>query len=286
MRTFQQLHPVVNLMFFLLALTLTMLQLHPLFLLVSWFCAIAALTALSGKPPMGVRTLVGLMLLIAVGNALLNPAGETVLFTYLNGRTFTWEALAWGGSAALLFGSVVLWFACFHTVMTGEKLTYLFGRLTPALALLFCMVLRLVPTFLRQLKALSQTRSSLGLGLEQCATVSQKLRCATAQLAAFVSLALEQAAVTANSMRGRGYGLAGRTSYTRFRMDVGNGVLLVVLLGLGGIVGCALFQGAGNASYFPRITLACGGWLWLGAGAACLLMGIPAALSWRSRKKT
>ena len=189
MRRFSQLHPAVNLLFFVLVLLITMLQLHPAFLLVSGLWAGLSLAALGGKSPLGWRTLVGLMLLIALGNGLLNPAGETVLFTYLGGRTFTLESLAWGGSAAVLFGSVVTWFACFHRVMTGEKLMHLFGRFTPTLALLFCMVLRFVPEFSRQLRTLSQTRSSLGLGVEQCATLMQKLNCASTQLAAFLSLA-------------------------------------------------------------------------------------------------
>lgn len=281
MRRFSQLHPAVNLVFFVLVLLITMLQLHPAFLLLSGLWAVLSLAALGGKSPLGVGSLLILMLLIALGNALLNPAGETVLFTYLNGRTFTLESLAWGGSAAVLFGSVVTWFACFHRVMTGEKLMHLLGRLTPTLALLFCMILRFVPEFSRQLRTLSQTRSSLGLGVEQCATVPQKIHCASAQLAAFLSLALEQAADTANSMRGRGYGLPGRSSYTTFRMDGFNVALLVVLLALGGLTLTSLALGAGGASYFPGITLASGRWLWVGIVSECLLMGVPIALNWK-----
>lgn len=104
MRRFSQLHPAVNLVFFVLVFLITMLQLHPAFLAVSGLWAGLSLAALGGKASLGWRTLVGLMLLIALGNALLNPAGETVLFTYLGGRTFTLESLAWGGSAAVLFG--------------------------------------------------------------------------------------------------------------------------------------------------------------------------------------
>lgn len=283
MRRFSQLHPAVNLLFFVLVLLITMLQLHPAFLLVSGLWAALSLAALGGKSPLGVRTLLVLMLLIALGNALLNPAGETVLFTYLGERTFTLESLAWGGSAAVLFGSVVTWFACFHRVMTGEKLMHLFGRFTPTLALLFCMVLRFVPEFSRQLRTLSQTRSSLGLGVEQCATLTQKISRASTQLAAFLSLALEQAADTANSMRSRGYGLPGRSSYTTFRMDGFNAALLAVMAVLGGLTLVSLALGAGVTSYFPGIALASGRWLWVGVGAECLLMGVPVVLNWKRR---
>lgn len=283
MRRFSQLHPAVNLVFFVLVFLITMLQLHPAFLAVSGLWAGLSLAALGGKASLGWRTLVGLMLLIALGNALLNPAGETVLFTYLGGRTFTLESLAWGGSAAVLFGSVVTWFACFHKVMTGEKLMHLFGRFTPTLALLFCMILRLVPEFSRQLRTLSQTRSSLGLGVEQCATLTQKISCASTQLAAFLSLALEQAADTANSMRSRGYGLPGRSSYTAFRMDGFNAALLVVMATLGGLTLVSLALGAGVTRYFPSIALTGGRWLWVGVAAECLLMGVPVVLNGKKR---
>ena len=281
MRRFSQLHPAVNLLFFVLVLLITMLQLHPAFLAVSGLWAGLSFGRFWAEVTLGGADAFILMLLIALGNALLNPAGETVLFTYLGGRTFTLESLAWGGSAAVLFGSVVTWFACFHRVMTGEKLMHLFGRFTPTLALLFCMVLRFVPEFSRQLRTLSQTRSSLGLGVEQCATLTQKISCASTQLAAFLSLALEQAADTANSMRSRGYGLPGRSSYTAFRMDGFNAALLVVLVALGGLTLTSLTLGAGGSSYFPGITLASGRWLWVGIVSECLLMGVPIVLNWK-----
>ena len=119
--------------------------------------------------------------------------------------------------------------------------------------------------------------------MEQCATLTQKISCASTQLAAFLSLALEQAADTANSMRSRGYGLPGRSSYTTFRMDGFNAALLAVMAALGGLTLVSLALGAGVTSYFPGIALASGRWLWVGVVAECLLMGVPVVLNWKRR---
>lgn len=231
MKGFSGLHPAVCFVFFVEVLLLTMIQMHPVLQAVSVGMALATLWALEG--PQALRSLKGglaLGMLITVGNALLNPGGATILFTYLGGRTFTLESLLWGGSAAMLLLAVILWFRSFHLVMTQDKIMFLFGRGIPTLSLLFCMTLRFVPEFTRQLRMLSQARASMGLGLEQCRSGREKIRRGAEQLSAFLSLALEQALVTAASMRGRGYGLPGRKSYALVRMTLGSGGYLAVLL--------------------------------------------------------
>ncbi len=276
MKKFADLHPAVSFVFFLEVLCLTMIQMHPIILGIS--CVLALLNLWSLKRERGVTGLkwsIGFALLIAVGNAFLNPSGKTVLFTYLSGRTFTLESLICGGSAALLFTTVILWFNCFHVVMTQEKIQFLFGRIIPSMSLLFSLVLRFVPEFLRQLRTLTQARACLGLGVEQCEGGRKKIQRAAGQLSAFLSLALEQAIVTATSMRGRGYGLPGRKSYSSFRMDWKDVVILSDVIVLGGFAFAAIVLGGGNASYFPTVKVAGGQMLWLSVGAELLLMVIP-----------
>lgn len=292
MKGFSGLHPAVCFVFFVEVLLLTMIQMHPVLQAVSVGMALATLWALGGLQAL--RSLKGglaLGMLIAVGNALLNPGGATILFTYLGGRTFTLESLLWGGSAAMLLLAVILWFRSFHLVMTQDKIMFLFGRGIPTLSLLFCMTLRFVPEFTRQLRMLSQARASMGLGLEQCRSGREKIRRGAEQLSAFLSLALEQALVTAASMRGRGYGLPGRKSYALVRMTLGSGGYLAALLLLGGIGLAAILRGGGGASYFPSVQLAGGRMLWLGAAAEGLLMAMPVLcnaavqLRWRRSRR-
>ena len=60
------------------------------------------------------RLLVGLALafvILAAVNPLFDTLGDTVLFTYLHGRPYTLEALAYGASTACMFVTIMLWFA-------------------------------------------------------------------------------------------------------------------------------------------------------------------------------
>lgn len=78
-----------------------------------------------------VAAMTGMFIVLSLANPLFNPMGDTVLFTYMGSRSFTWEALAFGVSTAAMFVSTMLWFACFNVVMTTDKLVFLFGRVAP-----------------------------------------------------------------------------------------------------------------------------------------------------------
>lgn len=275
MSDFSELHPAVSFLFFVETLLLTMIQMHPVLLGISCVMALLTLWSLKGTRCLtGIQSALCFALLIVVGNAVLNPVGETVLFTYWGGRTFTKESVVWGGCAALLFTAVLLWCQCFHHVMTQEKIQFLFGRKFQALSLLFSLVLRFAPDFVNQLRALTRARACLGLGIKQCDTNQKKIQRAISQLAAFLSLALEQAVVTAASMRGRGYGLSGRRSYSLFRLDAWNCIILCVVTVLGGITVTAIALGGGGAAYFPTVQLAWNGAFWNATRSELLLFAV------------
>ncbi len=68
------------------------------------------------------------------------------------GRPLTLESALYGLAAACLLGAVVLWFASWQAVLTADKITYLFGRIAPALALLLSLTLSFVPRLRRRLE--------------------------------------------------------------------------------------------------------------------------------------
>ena len=51
--------------------------------------------------------------------------------------------------------------------MTSDKFIYLFGRMIPALSLVFAMVLRFVPKFQAQFRVISQGQQCIGRDLSQ-----------------------------------------------------------------------------------------------------------------------
>ncbi len=93
------------------------------------------------RPPCGtlfsLYGLLPLLLFSAVLNPLFNHEGATIL-TYLpDGNPLTLESMLYGVSAAAMMVTVILWFSCYNSVMTSDKFLYLFGRVIPALSLLF-----------------------------------------------------------------------------------------------------------------------------------------------------
>lgn len=72
-------------------------------------------------------------------NLAFNHQGATILAYLPSGNPLTLESIAYGFAAAAMLAAVVLWFSCWNTVMTSDKLMHLFGRVVPALSLLLSM---------------------------------------------------------------------------------------------------------------------------------------------------
>ena len=156
-------HPAVNLLYFVLVLTFSMFFLHPLCLAVSLCAALWCAAQLNGGTAVR-RTALWLAptaLLAALVNLAFNHQGATILAYLPSGNPLTLESIAYGFAAAAMLAAVVLWFSCWNTVMTSDKLMHLFGRVVPALSLLLSMTLRFVPRFSRQLGLTVQVQRGL-----------------------------------------------------------------------------------------------------------------------------
>jgi energy-coupling factor transport system permease protein len=218
--TFSSCHPTVNFLYFGLVLLFTMCFDHPLTRFVSLAGALCYDLYLNGKKAAGftLKYMIPMMLLTAILNPTFSHEGVTIL-TYLpNGNPLTLESILFGASAALMLVAVVLWAACYNAVMTSDKFVYLFGRVIPALSLVLSMTLRFVPKFRAQIHSVSEAQRCVGRDISN-GTVLQRLRNGVTILSIMVTWTLENAIETADSMRGRGYGLPGRTAYSIYRFD-------------------------------------------------------------------
>ena len=194
-------------------------------------------------------------LLLFAGMALVNPLvshkGVTVLFV-LNHNPVTLEALVYGVATGGMIVAVMYWFRSFTAVMTSDKLLYIFGSLSPKLALLLSMALRYVPLFGRQIHAVSQSQKALGLYKED--NVIDRMRGGMRVFSVMVTWTLENGIITADSMTARGYGTGRRSRFSIFcwrREDV----LLLVLTLL--LTAGTLWGLAGRTfAYYPAISAA------------------------------
>ena len=228
---FSRCHPAVNFCFFLAVLGLSMFLTHPVCQLISLTCGI--LYALRLDRRRSARLLLcgmlPLLLLAAALNPFFNHEGATILGYLPDGNPLTLEAILFGVSAAVMLVTVIVWFFCLNRILTSDKLMYLFGRILPALSLVFSMTLRFVPRFTAQLRRVGEAQRTLGRDLSR-GSLLHRIRGGISVLSVMVTWALESAVVTADSMKSRGYGLRGRTAFSIYRMTRRDTVLLLCLL--------------------------------------------------------
>ena len=136
--------------------------------------------------------------------------------------------------------------------MTSDKFLYLFGRVIPALSLVLSMALRFVPRFRAQLRRISDGQRCLGRD-PGSGNVLERARHGLRILSILTTWALENAIETADSMRSRGYGLRGRTSFSLYRLDRRDRILLGIMGGLAGVFLAGVFLGETKMRYYPSL---------------------------------
>lgn len=250
---FGELHPLVGFVFFTLVLLCSMLLMHPLCLGISLVGAACYTLWQRGRRAVRqLRTLLPLM----VGTALLNPlfsrVGATLVWYPPWGGVVTLEALAYGAAAASMLAAVLGWFGCHNRVMTSDKLLYLFGRVTPGLALVLSMTLGFVPRFRQQLGQVVQAQRGVGRDPSRGPVLQRAGRWGTV-LSVMLTWSLQNAMDTAQSMTSRGHGLPGRTSYTIHTFGRRDAAVLTWLLLGGAYLFLGILTGGLEWQYFPTL---------------------------------
>jgi len=252
--SFSSFHPIINFTYFLAVLLFSMFFMHPVFLAIAFVSAFTYSIMLKGRKAVkfNVLYMMPFMLFMAILNPAFNHQGVTILFYLKSGNPVTLESILFGAASACMFVTVILWFSCYNEVMTSDKFIYLFGRIIPALSLIFSMVLRFVPRYKAQIKVISNAQKCVGRDVSQGGII-KKARNGIKILSIMTTWALENAIETADSMRSRGYGLPKRTSFSIFRFDNRDKVTFTVIAGLIAIVLIGAVQGQNTIRFFPSI---------------------------------
>lgn len=243
-------HPSVSFAYFVLVTGCGMFFMHPVCLAVALFGSVSYYIRLRGgrSARFFLKLALPVMLLAAAVNTLFNHRGDTVLCLLPTGNRLTLESVLYGAAAAVMLVSVLTWFGCFTEIMTSDKFMYLFGRAIPSLSLVLSMTLRFVPRFKDQLEQVREARICMGRAAR---TPLGKLKNAMSCFLIVAAWSLENSIVTADSMKSRGYGLRGRSSFSVF-VFTERDVCVLAWLGL-----AALFLISGavsgylNWSYYP-----------------------------------
>ena len=251
---FSTYHPLINFMYFVVVIGCSMFVMHPVFLCLSGIGGFAYYFYL--KRMKAVKTALWMMLPVFLISSVVNPLftheGVTILGYFQSGNPLTLESIIYGLASGVMIVCVLNWFSCYQVVMTSDKFIYLFGKIIPAMSLILAMVFRFVPKFKNQIVKISDSQKCIGRDVTN-GNVLERSHHGMKILSIVTTWALENSVETADSMRSRGYGLRGRTNFSKYRFDTRDKMmsLMIAVPGLvviGGIIGKTV-----NFLYYPMI---------------------------------
>ena len=249
---FSKMHPVTNLIFFAAVIAFSMFLMHPVCLMLTLICAVVYAVYLSGKKAVlfGLRFLLPTALFLIIINPLLNHRGATIIEYLPWDNPLTLESIIYGFAAAMVICSAAMWFHSLNRVMTSDKLIFLFGRIAPALGMVLSMALRFIPRFAEQFR---QTRLAQRQFSAEKTSLKGRVKSAAAVFSTVISSSMENAIDTSDSMKSRGYGLKGRTSYKRFHFTRDDALAVAVMLADIAALITMLVFGKLEFRFFPSI---------------------------------
>lgn len=251
---FASYHPIVSLYYFVFVMGFSMFVLHPVALFFSVLCSITYSSFLNGRKNLITNLFYVIPSLIAM--ALINPAfnheGATILLYFKNGNPLTLESIYYGIASSSLLITSTIWFLCFNKIMTSDKIIYLFGKIVPIFSLLLSMSMRFVPLYKREFKKITNAQRCIRIDISYGSLLSRYKNLATI-LSAMIGKSLENAIETSNSMKSRGFGIKGRTSFSIYKMTKRDIYVIFTLISLSIIIVFSIKNKYLYYRYFPTI---------------------------------
>ncbi len=253
MNAFSRLHPAVTTLYFAAVIGVAMFVTNPVIELISLAGGIAFCAIFTGKNEKKKDLLfyMLLMILIVVTNPIFSHNGVTPLF-YLGDNPVTLESVIYGVYIAVMVAAVMLWGKALTSVMTSDKIVYLFGKILPQLSLIFSMTLRFVPLLKEQ--AQKVTRAQKAMGLYSSEKKLGRLRSGIRVISVLIGWSLENAVETGKAMKARGYGLKGHTNYSDFRFCKTDFTALIFSIMFFASTLYGIISGSLDFYYYPVIT--------------------------------
>ncbi|MEE0692773.1 MAG: energy-coupling factor transporter transmembrane component T [Lachnospiraceae bacterium] len=216
---FDSYHPMINFIYFTAAIAGAVCFDHPAFLAVSYICAFLYSVKLNGKRSFIFNICLVPLILVYTGiYSYYNHYGVTKLRVNFIGNQITLEAVAFGFVIGMKIAAVLMILSCVFTVVSSDKIIYLFGRISPKLSLFLSILLRSVPRIKARARRIGISRSGIGKGCAQ-GNVFERIRHICALISILITWTLEDFVESAASMKCRGYSLRGRTAFSIYRFD-------------------------------------------------------------------
>ena len=282
MKRFEELNPWALFVYYLSVIGITMFSMDPLLITVSLVSSVLCCIGVCDRRAH--LFALAVFIVAAVLNPIFVHKGATVLF-YVNDRPFTLEATVYGLVAAAMIAAALYRLRGMSAAFTSDKVLYLFGRVSPKLALMLSMSIRYVGLFRIRFRKIQDTQRALGLYDD--GNLIDAVRGRARVLSVLITWTLENGIITAESMESRGYGSCRRSSYAVYRIHTAD--IAVILLCV--ILDAVTVIGAINTriDYYPKLGFELfTPWGIAGAAAFALLCFLPViinvkeAVRWRS----
>lgn len=214
---FRGIHPVTELIFYILTFAFCLISSHPVCLISGVVCALCYDIKLRGNKAVSFfcKVIIPLTVLSGIFNGFVSHYGVTPLFTLPDGNSFTLEAVIYGLIFALRASATLIWLNTFNEIITNDKIIFLFGRISPRTALIISMALRFIPLISSQSEEINSAQKGIGSASASDSFIN-KIKSASKRLSILVSRTMERGIDTADSMKARGYGLKHRTAYNAY----------------------------------------------------------------------
>ena len=224
-------HPWVAFAYLVIALALTMCTVNPLLIMTSLLVAVIIRIHTIGIKRFA-RYIPWLLLIVAItgiGNMCISHNGMHVLFV-VNDNNVTLEAGIYGIVFGLMFAAAFLWCDIMQKIITGEKLTYMFGSFAPRLGLIISMTLHYIPILRKRMKVVRCAQA--GMGRKPSKRIFTRAKMWGKEFSIVIAWSLENAIDTSSTMTAMGYGLGKRSSFSNYRFKTVDAVFLGVIIAL------------------------------------------------------
>ena len=279
---YERIHPAVLAVYFLSVTIPAMFSLNPVFHIAAFAGAVLFLILTEPELPKA-RTVIWmsfLFLAVVIINPIFNHRGQTELF-FLNGHAITLESICYGVRNALCVTSVLLWCRIFNRMVSSEKLLALLGKHFPKTALLISSSLRLVPLLRHRAEEMRDTQKELGLYGN--GEMPDRLSGGARVFSMLVTWSLDHATAVSASMKARGYGLKGRTTYSIYRFGRLDAIRMALLLVIDAAIIGIMASGRMAFSFYPALTMERGTFTTIGIVLYCLLVFTAAFTEGKNR---
>ena len=250
---FEACHPAVNFIFFASVLWGSVYFQHPVFLAIAWLCAFAYSVRRAGRKAVVFNLcLLPLIVVFALYYSAYHHFGVTVLRKNFIDNNMTLESLVYGLVIGLRFATVCMWLEALFSVVSSDKVIYLFGKVSPRLSLFLTILLRFLPRLSREAGRINLARRGVGRGAGQGSPFRRFCNC-LGIFSMLITWMISALALESDSMRSRGSLLRGRTAFSLYRFDNRDRAFVISLFTCITLTLMGVILGSGKMWYNPRI---------------------------------